>query len=354
CIRCKACASECPSNVDISTAKAEFLYQFNKANGVSFSNTLFGKSTKLNKTASKFPQLFNWFFSNGPTSKLIKNISGIHQNRSLPNISTKSFSKLLQNNKNQDITYKYIISKNKKKVLLLVDEFSNYLDAGIAMDSYQLLVGLGYKVEVIDELDSARALLSKGFLEEAKKEADKNIAYLKPKVSENTALVGIEPSAILSFRDEYLRLADDKIAAQNISGNTFLIEEFLAAEIETGTITAAQFTNEEKEIKIHVHCHQKSLGNQKVTFDILNLPENYRPTIIPSGCCGMAGSFGYEKKHYAISMKIGELKLFPAIRKSSETVVISANGTSCRHQIFDGTGKIALHPATILKNALRN
>ena len=236
--------------------------------------------------------------------------------------------------------------------MLFVDEFSNYLDAEIAMDSFLLLTGLGYKVEVIDTLDSGRALLSKGFLVEAKNEADKNIAFLKEKVSKEVPLVGIEPSAILSFRDEYLRLADDKPSAGAISKHTFLIEEFLALEIEKGSISAAQFTSEEKQIKIHSHCHQKSLSNQKVTFDVLNLPKNYKPTIITSGCCGMAGSFGYEKEHHEVSMKIGELKLFPAVRKSSEDIIIAANGTSCRHQILDGTGREALHPVTILKNAL--
>jgi len=236
--------------------------------------------------------------------------------------------------------------------LLFIDEFSNYLDAEIAVDSYLLLNRLGYKVNVIDTLDSGRALISKGFLDEAKIEVNKNIAFLKNQVSVTVPLVGIEPSTILSFRDEYHRLADDKPSAEIISKHTLLIEEFLAKEIENGNITSGQFTSEEKQIKIHCHCHQKSLGNQKVTFDILNLPTNFKPTIIPSGCCGMAGSFGYEKEHYEVSMKIGELKLFPAIRKTAEDTLISANGTSCRHQILDGTGRKALHPVTILKNAL--
>lgn len=352
CISCKACTSECPSNVDISTAKAEFLYQYNKANGVSFSDKLFGKSTKLNKMASNFPKLSNWFFFNDFTSNIIKNIGGVHPNRTLPKISIKSFSKVIQSDRNQTSKNILIDKKINDKVLLFVDEFSNYLDAEIALDSFQLLTNLGYKVTVIDTLDSGRALISKGFLEEAKAEANKNIAFLKDMVSENTPLVGIEPSAILSFRDEYIRLADDKPSAQNISKHTFLIEEFLAAEVEKGNISATQFTAKEKHIKIHSHCHQKSLSNQKVTFDILNLPKNYKPTIIISGCCGMAGSFGYEKEHYEVSMKIGELKLFPAIRKSFENVIIAANGTSCRHQILDGTERKALHPVTILKNAL--
>lgn len=353
CISCKACASECPSNVDMSTAKAEFLYQYNKANGISLSNKIFGKSTKLNGLAAKFPKLSNWFFRNNFTSNSIKKIVGMHPERSFPLISTNSFSKSSQLNKNQYVKNSNSISKNSKEVLLFVDEFSKYLDTEIAIDAVELLERLGYKVTIVDALDSGRALLSKGFLDEAKKEANRNIAFLKEMVSKDIPLLGIEPSAILSFRDEYLRLADDKVSAENISKYTFLIEEFLVSEIENGTITSSQFTSEDKQLKIHTHCHQKSLSNQKVTFDLLNIPENYTPTIIPSGCCGMAGSFGYEKEHYEISMKIGGLKLFPAVKKASEETIIAANGTSCRHQIFDGTGKKALHPITILKEALK-
>jgi len=349
CLSCKACASECPSNVDISTAKAEFLYQYNKENGVSFSNKLFGKSTQLNRLASKFPKISNWIFSNNLTSSFIKNIKGVHPKRSLPLISTKGLSKTVELSL-KEINKKILI---QKEVFLFVDEFSNYLDTDIAVDSFVLLTRLGYKVNIIDTLDSGRALLSKGFLEEAKKEVDKNINKLKEKISATTPLIGIEPSAILSFRDEYLRLATDKTSATNISKHSYLIEEFLASEFERGNISSSMFTSEEKHIKIHSHCHQKSLSNQKVTFDILNIPENFKPTIITSGCCGMAGSFGYEKEHYDMSMQIGELKLFPAVRKTTEETIISANGTSCRHQIFDGTGRKALHPVTILKNALK-
>ena len=344
CISCKACGNECPSNVDMATAKVEFLYQYNKANGVSLSNKLFAKSSRLNKIGAWFPKLTNAIYSQGFTSKMIKKISGMASERSLPFVSSKSFDKIVQHKQNQD-------NKYTKEVILFVDEFSNYLDADIAEDAYDLLAGLGYKVTVVDHLDSARALISKGFLEEAKAEVNRNMEYLKKFISEEKPLIGIEPSAVLGFRDEYLRLADNRTFANKISKNTFLIEEFLASEIKIGHITAGQFTSEEKIIKIHNHCHQKALSNQKITFDLLNLPKNYKPTIIPSGCCGMAGSFGYEREHYEVSMQIGELKLFPAVRKASKNTIIAANGTSCRHQIKDGTGVKALHPITILNQA---
>ena len=174
----------------------------------------------------------------------------------------------------------------------------------------------------------------------------------KDVVSEEIPLIGIEPSAILSFRDEYLRLAEHRQDASVLAKKTFLIEEFLSAEIEKGKITSAQFSSEKKTIKIHAHCHQKAMSNVKHTFDLLNLPENFKVTIIPSGCCGMAGSFGYEKEHYEISMQIGEQTLFPAVRKAEKNTIIVANGTSCRHQIKDGTQKNAHHPVSILKDFL--
>jgi Fe-S oxidoreductase len=155
-----------------------------------------------------------------------------------------------------------------------------------------------------------------------------------------------------TFKDEYIRLADDKDAAKKIASHTFLIEEFIQQEIELGHIRSDQFTKATKTIKFHGHCHQKALANQKASFDVLNLPENYKVTIIPSGCCGMAGSFGYEKEHYQVSMQIGEQTLFPAVRRAASDTIIAANGTSCRHQIKDGTGRIARHPISILKAAL--
>jgi len=242
--------------------------------------------------------------------------------------------------------------KHIKTIYLFNDEFTNYLDTEIGIDAIQLLTRLNYKVEVIKHSESGRAMLSKGLLDSAKKVANKNVSIFKNLISSETPLIGIEPSAILTFKDEYLKLVEDKTAAKSIAKYTFLIEEFIQNEIELGNITSNQFTKASKTIKFHGHCHQKALANQKSSFDILNLPKNYKVSIIPSGCCGMAGSFGYEKEHYKVSMQIGEQTLFPAIRKAAEETVISANGTSCRHQIKDGTGRIAKHPITILKEAL--
>lgn len=178
---------------------------------------------------------------------------------------------------------------------------------------------------------------------------------LHPLITSNTPLIGIEPSAILTFRDEYIDLADDENfeKAKELASNVFLIDEFLALEIEKGNISAEQFTSEKRKLQLHGHCQQKALSSVVPSVKVLSLPENYSVDVIPSGCCGMAGSFGYEKEHYDISMKIGELVLFPTVRKQSEDVIIAAPGTSCRHQVKDGTGRKALHTVEILYDALK-
>lgn len=347
CLSCKACASECPSSVDIATLKAEFLYQYNKDNAVDLRTKLFAFNTKYNALGQRFYSVTNFMFSNRLTSSIIKNALGIAQKRTLPLLSSKSLYKIYQ------IDYNHLIKTNFiKTVYLFNDEFTNYLDTEIGRDALLLLRGLHYNVKLIKNEESGRTFLSKGFLEEAKVVANKNITLYKSIITAQTPLIGIEPSAILTFRDEYLKLADDRVTAKSISQNTFLIEEFINQEITLGNISKSQFTKESKTIKFHGHCHQKAMSNQIHSFNVLNLPENYKVTLIPSGCCGMAGSFGYEKEHYDVSMAIGEQTLFPAVRNAPKTTEIAANGTSCRHQIKDGTQRIAKHPISILKEAL--
>ncbi|MCL5127922.1 FAD-binding and (Fe-S)-binding domain-containing protein [Algibacter sp. L4_22] len=347
CLSCKACASECPSSVDVASLKAEFLYQYQKEHGISLRTKLFAYNNLLNKFGSISPSVTNFFFSNGFTSSVLKKLFGIATERTLPLISKKNLEKTFKS-----FSKKTGNKKNIKTVYLFNDEFTNYLDTPIGIDAIELLSALNYKVEIVKNEESGRTFLSKGLLEQAKKATNKNIDVFKNIISEVSPLIGIEPSAILTFKDEYLKLADDKVSAQSIAENTFLIEEFLQKEIELGNIKQDQFTSETKIIKFHGHCHQKSHSNQLSSFAVLNLPKNYKVTIIPSGCCGMAGSFGYEKEHYKVSMQVGEQTLFPAIRKATEDTVISANGTSCRHQIEDGTNRIAKHPITVLREAL--
>ena len=345
CVSCKACASECPSNVDVSALKSEFLYQYQKANGFSFRNKVFAYNAKLNELGSIAPQVTN-FIVNLP---FVKKTMGIAAKREVPLLAAKTFRNWYEKNKKAE----KINTFSNGKLYLFCDEFTNFYDVSVGIDTYELLSSLGYQVMVIDHEESGRAFISKGFLEQAKDVANKNVMLFSKLITDNCPLIGIEPSAILTFRDEYIRLADDKENAEKLAKNVFTVEEFFKNEITKGKILADQFSDEIKTIKIHGHCHQKSLSSIEATFAMLNIPKNSSVTIYNSGCCGMAGSFGYEKEHYEISMQMGEDTLFPKIRSTADTTEIAAAGTSCRHQIFDGTSRKALHPVSILKSCLK-
>jgi FAD/FMN-containing dehydrogenase/Fe-S oxidoreductase len=344
CLSCKACASECPSNVDVASFKAEVMYQYQKENPPSFRTKLLANNVKYNKLGSLLPSLTNTLLN----IKLVKKVLGVAPQRSIPKLANSTFRKWYKHNQHK--------FQNKKEttgaLYLFVDEFTNYYDVQIGIDAFELLTQLGYKVHIVDHEESGRSFISKGFLDEAKVVANKNITVFKDIISKNTPLVGLEPSAILSFRDEYLRLTNDVTSAKHIANSTFTIEEFIKEEVAKGNILSNQFTNESKVVKIHGHCHQKALSSLEPTFSMLNLPENYSVSIINSGCCGMAGSFGYEKEHYDVSMQVGEDSLFPKVRKAEKSTIIAASGTSCRHQVLDGTKRIAEHPVSVLKRAL--
>jgi Fe-S oxidoreductase len=348
CLSCKACKSECPSNMDVAKLKAEFLQQYYDANGVPFRSKLIANFTTAAKLASLFPSLYNFIISNVITGSVIKILSGFAIKRSMPKISKVTLENWFQKNYNS-------INKNgNKKVYLFCDEFTNYNDAGIGIKGILLLEKLGYEVLLPKQVESGRAWLSKGLLRKAQKIANQNIELLGAVVTADIPLIGIEPSAILTFRDEYPDLAYDQnlVAAKALAKNAFLIDEFIANEITKGNIQKEAFTKNAKLIKLHGHCQQKAIASVAPTQNILSFPENYKVEVIPSGCCGMAGSFGYEKEHYDLSMQIGELVLLPAVRNQLSDTIIAAPGTSCRHQIKDGAQKIALHPVEILFEAL--
>lgn len=348
CLSCKGCKSECPSNVDVAKLKAEFLQHYYDANGVPFRSKLIGNYSRLSGLGALVPSLYNFAVKNSFTGSLIKQIAGFNTKRSLPTLYKTTLKSWFRNHT------PHANAGSKGKVYLFCDEFTNYNDTEIGITTVNLLEKLGYAVTIPEHKDSGRAWLSKGLIRKGKEIAEQNIELLSPIITEATPLIGIEPSALLTFRDEYPDLASDALLdkANALSKNALLIDEFLAREIDKGHITKDQFTKEKKEIKLHGHCQQKSVAGLTATQKILSFPENYSVSVIPSGCCGMAGSFGYEKEHFDLSMKIGELVLFPAVRKAEAEVIIAAPGTSCRHQIKDGTAKRALHPVEVLWGAM--
>jgi FAD/FMN-containing dehydrogenase/Fe-S oxidoreductase len=355
CLSCKGCKSECPSNVDMAKLKAEFLQHYYDKKGVSLPVWLIAHIGKIHKINSRFPAVYNTLFSNKFISGTVKSILGFAAERKMPLLSSVSFEKWLALNGYFSKT-DGIATSDKPEVCLFLDEFTNFLDAEKGIAAAKLLTALGYKLYHAPSSESGRTYISKGLLRKARKIANRNIVRYGRITNENRKLVGIEPSALLTFRDEYPELASAALReeARRLSGFCMTIEEFIAAEFEAGRIRRDQFTTDKLHIYLHGHCQQKAIASTMPAKTMLTIPENYTVEEIKSGCCGMAGAFGYEKRHFVLSMKIGEMVLFPAIRKAAEGSVITAAGTSCRQQIEDGTGVHALHPVEILFQALKD
>ncbi|MEO6915742.1 MAG: FAD-linked oxidase C-terminal domain-containing protein [Chitinophagaceae bacterium] len=347
CLSCKGCKTECPSGVDITKLKAEFLQHYYDKNGVPFRAKLIGNFSAQMSLASKFRPIYNFVFSTTGLRRLANKMVGFHPDRSIPLLPSTTLRAWISSRPK---------SNGGNPVYLFCDEFTNYLDVEIGKKAIHLLEALGYEVLIPEHLESGRTYLSKGLVRKAVVIANQNINSLTKSIPAGSCVVGIEPSAILTLRDEYPDLAYpvNKSKARRLAAQAFTIEEFLAKEFHAGNIPKHLFTTEPKNLVLHGHCYQKVLSFQEQIRTILSIPENYSVSIIPSGCCGMAGSFGYEKEHYDISMSVGELVLFPAIRKLPEATIVAASGTSCRHQIRDGTKKTALHPVEILWDALRS
>ena len=346
CLSCKGCKTECPSSVDITKMKAEFLQQYYIKNGVPVRSRMIANFSAQMKLASLLSFVYNFIFKNEWLRRRANAIAGFHPDRTIPLVSKQTLRSWFERRR--------LANQSKQNVYLFCDEFTNYLDVEIGKKAILLLEAIGYNIIIPEHLESGRTFLSKGLVKKAKQIANRNVTLLSGLISGKTPLIGIEPSAILTIRDEYLDLADENKmdAAKEIARHTYTIEEFIAHQVREGSIRAESFTSEKAVIAVHGHCYQKVLSSQQYLDTVLSLPKNYVVQMIPSGCCGMAGSFGYEKEHYDVSQKVGELVLFPTVRNLPEKTIVAASGTSCRHQIKDGTKRTAFHPVEILWDAL--
>jgi FAD/FMN-containing dehydrogenase/Fe-S oxidoreductase len=348
CLSCKGCKSECPSNVDIAKLKAEWQHQYYQTKGIPLRTRLIGHFETMMWLSSFAPWLYEWMFSRPFPGRLLKRLVGFAPDRSMPHLARQTVTRWFKR--------KFVPTSDGRsgKVCLFVDEFTNYNDAEIGVTAIKLLDRLGFRVRVLPHRQSGRSYISKGLLKPAKKLARFNVNLFHEQLDADEVLVGTEPSAILTFRDEYISLlrGEEQTRARKLAQRTKTIEEFLAEAITAGKLHREQFTTDAKLMKVHGHCHQKALSSMAATRKMLTFPINYRADLIPSGCCGMAGSFGYEQEHYQVSMQIGELVLFPTIKEQPPEVEIVAVGTSCRHQIKDGTHRLAKHPVEVLYEAL--
>jgi Fe-S oxidoreductase len=350
CLACKGCKSECPSGVDMAKLKSEFLQHYNDSHRPSLRTRMIASLPQVYRLFSFFPAFFNFFASNSLTSSAIKKMTGFAPARSIPLLAPVTFRRWLRKNLG-----KLNPAQPVGELYLFSDEFTNHNDIQVGISAVKLLTGLGYRVLTVRHSPSARTYISKGFLRKAKKLIINNIEIFEPLVSADRPLVGLEPSAVLGFRDEFPDLAGEiyHSKALKVAENTLLLEEFLVREFNKGNITSEMFRSDSTEVLVHVHCQQKAIATSAPVTQALSIPSGFTVREILSGCCGMAGAFGYEKEHYDLSQKVGELVLFPDVRAASGETVVVAPGTSCRHHIMDGTGRIALHPAEVLWQALK-
>lgn len=354
CLSCKACQIECPSGVDITMIKAEGLQKQYDKKGIGFRTRIIGNLPFIQNRLRKIAPLVNFFSTFTPFSQIIKSILGFSNTIELPKIHFNSledwFEKYTKIHPQDSFQF--------GKVVLYNDEFTNNMEKPIGKTAIKFLNELGYGVELTQKTISGRTFLSVGMVRRAKEIAGKNLKLLKKYLDRKDRILFIEPSAHSSFFDEYPKLfsGEEKKLVLKLKNQIQLIDQFIVEEYQKGNIKTERFSQENKDIYVHGHCHQKALIGLSSTRIALEIPKNYKTHLIPSGCCGMAGSFGYDAKTYQISQKIGNLSLFPFInqlKENNDSPIIIANGTSCRHQILEGTAHQSLHPIVFLYESLK-
>ena len=342
CLGCKACKAECPSNVDMAKIKYEVLAHYRNANGLPLRNRLFGEIGSLAVFGSMFAPFSNWA-TNNPISKwMAEKVLGVDRRRDMPTFVHQTFEKWFRKRKSQD-TY-------DKKVVLFHDTFMNYSEPNIGKAAVHVLEAAGFEVIIPEKRCCGRPLISEGMLDKAIDNANYNIEQLHAYVEEGIPIVCCEPSCTSALNDDYVDLINTKEARQ-VADSTYALEEFILQLHQDGELPLT-FKDMHRKILLHGHCHQRALDGIQPVLQMLELPKAHSVTVIDSSCCGMAGSFGYDKTHYDISMNIGELRLFPSIRKQSGNFMVAAAGFSCRHQLQHGTGILPKHPIEVLSDAI--
>jgi FAD/FMN-containing dehydrogenase/Fe-S oxidoreductase len=338
CLECKACKAECPSNVDMAKLKYEFLDHYHRANGLPLRNRLFGGIARLNRIGSQFSTVANGIAGSKLNRWLMEKLAGIDRRRPLPKFAGETFEAWFSN-------YQVEGNASKGEVVLFHDTFNDFNTPNVAIAATRLLERLGHRVLLSNKRCCGRPMISKGMLDEAKNNAVWNIDELTPFAERGIPIIGLEPSCLLTLRDEYPELLQTS-AAKKVADHSFLLEEFLVREPAASGLST-KFSRLGRKALLHGHCHQKALVGTAPTVAVLKAA-GFEVSEVDSGCCGMAGSFGFEKEHYDLSVTIANRRLVPAVKAAAINVEIVAPGISCRQQIEHLTGRKAKHPAELL------
>ena len=349
CLECKGCKAECPSNVDMAKLKYEFLDRYHKANGYPLRNRLFGSIAALGKAGSFMAPLSNWLLESEGGKELLDRYAGIDRRRTLPSFSSQTFEQWFRARNGHNSTVGADLEP-RGAVVLLPDTFTNYNHPELGKAAVKVLERLGYSIIVPNAVCCGRPMLSAGMIDRARASAAANVDAVHPYVQQGARVVGLEPSCLLTFRDEYRDLLEGDGRVSSIAGASMLIEELVAEAMDDGAALGP--VREPGRVLFHGHCHQKALVGTGAAMEVLRSIPGCDAEEIESGCCGMAGSFGMEKEHHDISMSIGEQGLFGPIRAAGDGVTVVSEGVSCRQQIADGTGARAKHLVEVLADAI--
>jgi Fe-S oxidoreductase len=345
-VSCKGCKRECPTGIDMARMKIEFKNAWAKRHGLTLHQRLFAYLPRYARIAASLAPLLNLRNRVGALRRLSESL-GFSAKRALPLWRRDWFD-------SQEVPAS---TGSGREVVLFVDTFTTYFEPENARAALKVLTAAGYNVIVPAPVDRGRPLccgrtfLAEGLVEEAKAEARRMFAALGPYVARGVPIVGLEPSCLFSLKDEFLAMLPGS-DAEALAANAFMFEEFLAAEAKAGRLKLALKALAEKTALVHGHCHQKAFAAFAAVPAVLKLVPGLEVKTVESSCCGMAGSFGYEKAHYDVSLRMAELSLLPAVRAASADTLIVADGTSCRHQIRDGVAREAIHVARVLERAL--
>ncbi len=356
CLECKACKAECDSGVDMAKLKYEFLANYHQANGLPLRNKFFGNINRINRLGSSLAPFSNWM-TQSPIGKLVSSaVLGVHPSRTLPPFAGETLPKWFRRRQRNSVnttsapqTGRAGIT-DKGTVVLFNDTFMNYNYPQVGQAATELLEAAGFNVVLADAGCCGRPMLSKGMMDQAVAAARYNVELLHPYADQGIPIVGCEPSCLLSFRDEYPELLKDD-RSRKVAEHSYLIDEFLMMLQGKGGLDL-KFRDEPKKVLFHGHCHQKALVGAAPSLGALRLPPGNQVELVNAGCCGMAGSFGFEKEHYDISMTIGEQSLFPAVNAKDQSWEVAVMGVSCRQQIEQGTGRTARHLVEVLRDCL--
>jgi Fe-S oxidoreductase len=346
CLQCKGCKGECPSNVDVARMKAEFLHHYYREHGTPLGVRVMGHVAKLNRLGSALAPFSNWLLSMPGSAWLHEKLLGVDHRRPMPRFERGNFQKWFRRHARARSSLP--ASAPRGPIVLLDDCLTSYCEPDVNRAAVQVLEAAGYEVHLAGLPCCGRALISKGLLTEAQQLARENIARLLPWAERGAPIVGCEPSCLLTLVDDYLDLVPGE-AAQSVAAQSRLIDSHLVQAGVQLSFSKGEATSQPLPLLLHGHCHQKALVGTSATIALLEQLPGAAVQLVDSGCCGMAGSFGYE--HYDLSMKIGERVLFPAVREHASTII--APGFSCRHQIQHGTGKQALHPIELAAQRLQ-